>query len=467
MVKDKREYMTSEKVSKLVSTLAVPAVITMLITTLYNMADTFFVGRIGDGVVAASAVSVVFAFMAIMQAVGFFFGHGSGNYVSRALGANERGKAEVMASVGFFSAFILGALFTLFGLVFIEPFAYLLQANAENVSQVKAYLFYILFGAPFITSSFTLNNQLRFQGSAFFGMIGMTTGGLLNIALDPLFIFVFKMGIAGAGLATSLSQFISFCILLFMGRKKDNIRIRFSRFRPSLRLYVEIFKGGLPSLVRQGLSSVSFMCVNAVAYAVSGNDLVSAMGVTQKIINFFASALIGFGQGFQPVCGYNWGAKKYGRVKQAFWFCMKVSLVFGLTVSLFGFIFSEQIAMLINSAPAVYKLAGVALKFWFSTFTFFSLMTVPSMMMQTLSRAVSATSLSLISRGLVMIPTLYALKGFGANGVYLAQPVSDVVSFLVAVPLTVRLLKEISRLEREQKEIERISQLSPASEETT
>ena len=245
-----------------------------------------------------------------------------------------------------------------------------------------------------------------------------------------------------------------------MGGKKDNIRVKFSRFRPSFKLYFEIFKGGLPSLVRQGLSSVSFMCVNAVAFRVSGNDLVAAMGVTQKIVNFAASALIGFGQGFQPVCGYNWGAKKYDRVKQAFFFCLNVSFVFGIAVSGIGFIFSTPIAAMVNSAPAVYSLASTALKFWFSAFTFFALTVMPSMMMQTLSRAVSATTLSLISRGLIMIPALFLLSPIGNTGVYLAQPISDVLSLFVAVPLTLKLLREINKLQSEVESDKRISQFS-------
>ena len=219
---NKQAFMTQTKISKLVVILAIPAMISMLITSIYNMADTYFVGLIGDGVVGTSAVSVVFSYMSIMQAMGFFFGHGSGNYISKKLGKGDNKSANEMASVGFFSSFILGLVFLVFGIIFLEPFAKLLQANPENMQDVKSYLFYILLGSPFIMTSFVLNNQLRFQGSAYYGMIGIGVGALLNIALDPLLIFGLNMGVGGAGLATSQSQIVSFLILFIFSFMTDN-----------------------------------------------------------------------------------------------------------------------------------------------------------------------------------------------------------------------------------------------------
>lgn len=450
----KHDMMTKTPIPKLVIVLAIPAIITMLITSVYNMADTFFVGLVGDGKIGASAVSIVFSYMAIMQAIGFFFGHGSGNYISKRLGANDNENASKMASTAFFLAFGIGALLLVLGLIFLEPFALLLQANSENLADVKSYLFYILLGSPFIISSFVLNNQLRYQGSAYYGMIGIGIGGLLNIALDPLLIFVCDMGVAGAGLATSLSQFISFVILLIMGTRGENIRIRFRNFAPSKEFLIEITKGGTPSLFRQGLSSVSVICLNGVANAVAGTALVAGMGVAQKIMHFIFSVLLGIGQGFQPICGYNYGAKRYDRVKEAFWFCVKYCTLIVIAVSVLGFFFAEEVAMLINSNPEVCAFAGMALKYQFCTFVTMPFIVMTNMTLQNLSKVIGASVLALIRQGAAYIPLLYILQFMGKTGIYLTQPIADIIALLVALPLMIKTLKELSALEAEQKKIE-------------
>ena len=449
--KSKHEIMTKTPIPKLVITLAIPAIITMLITSIYNMADTFFVGRIGDGKIGASAVSVVFSYMAIMQAIGFFFGHGSGNYISKKLGANDPSMAGKMASTAFFLAFFIGTLLLILGVVFLEPFAYLLQANSENIDDVKSYLFYILLGSPFIITSFVLNNQLRFQGSAYYGMIGIGIGGLLNIALDPLFIFVFDMGVAGAGLATSLSQFVSFVILLLMGTRGGNIRIRFRDFAPSKEFLVEIVKGGTPSLFRQGLSSVSVICLNGVANVIAGTALVAGMGVAQKIMHFIFSILLGIGQGFQPICGYNYGAKSYDRVKKAYWFCVKYCTIIIIIISVFGFIFAEDVAKLVNSNLEVCSYAGASLRFQFCTFITMPFIVMTNMTLQNLSKVIGASVLALVRQGAAYIPLLYALQFFGVTGVYLVQPIADLVALAVALPLMIKTLKELTVLEEKTK----------------
>ncbi|MBE5731556.1 MAG: MATE family efflux transporter [Clostridiales bacterium] len=438
--------MIKTPIPKLVITLAIPAIITMLITSLYNMADTLFVGRIGDGKIGASAVSVVFSYMAIMQAIGFFFGHGSGNYISKKLGANDTEKAGKMASTAFFLAFSIGVLLLVFGMIFLEPFAYLLQANSENIEDVKSYLFYILMGSPFIITSFVLNNQLRFQGSAYYGMIGIGIGGLLNIALDPLFIFAFNMGVAGAGLATSLSQFISFIILLIMGTRGGNIRIRLSNFAPCREFFIEIVKGGTPSLFRQGLSSVSVICLNGVANAIAGSALVAGMGVAQKIMHFIFSVLLGIGQGFQPICGYNYGAKRYDRVKKAYWFCVKYCTLIVIVASIIGFIFAENIAFLLNSNAEVCNFAGMSLRFQFCSFVLMPFIVMTNMALQNLSRVIGASVLALMRQGAAYIPLLYILQFLGVTGVCLVQPIADVVALIVAIPFMINMMKHLNSM---------------------
>ena len=318
---DKFARMTQTPIPRLITTLAVPTIISMMITSVYNMADTFFVGRIGTS--ATGAVGVVFSLMAVIQAIGFMFGQGSGNYIARSLGGQDFRDASRMSATGFFSALIVGGLITLFGLLFLDPLVRLLGATETILPYARDYARYILLGASYMTASLVLNNQLRFQGSASYAMVGIAAGGILNIALDPLFIFVFGMGIAGAAIATVISQFVSFCILLAGCTRGGNIRIHFRDFTPRWELYREILRGGLPSLWRQGLASVATICLNLAA-GPYGDAAIAAMSIVSRVNMFASSALIGFGQGFQPVCGFNYGARLYRRVREGFWFCVRV-----------------------------------------------------------------------------------------------------------------------------------------------
>jgi putative MATE family efflux protein len=305
--------MTTAPVEGLVCRLAVPSIMIMLISALYNMADTYFVSALGTSEVAA--VGIAFPLMAIIQALGFFFGQGSGNFISRAMGAKDTAGAERMASTGFFTAFGVTAALSALGLARLGPLADLLGATATIRPHATEYIRYILFAAPWMTSSMVQNNQLRFQGSAVYAMVGMMTGAVLNIFLDPLFIFVFHMGVRGAAIATMISQFVSCVILMIGGSIKGNIRIRLRNFSPGAALYLEMVRGGLPALLRQGLMSVSSIVINHFA-GVYGDAAIAAISIVNRIFMFANSAMLGFGQGFQPVCGFNYGAKRYDRVKR-------------------------------------------------------------------------------------------------------------------------------------------------------
>ena len=312
----KFKKMTETPVEPLICRMAVPTIISMLITSIYNMADTFFVGRIGTS--ATAAVGIVFSLMAIIQAIGFFFGQGSGNYISRKLGAREVEEASRMAATGFFSALLTGAAVMVLGFCFSESFCRLLGATETIMPYAQDYMRLILIGAPYMTAALVLNNQLRLQGNAFYAMIGLVSGGLLNIALDPLFIFGFGLGISGAALATILSQLVSFFLLLLgCNRVAGNLPIRFRHFSPSLARYRAIVNGGLPSLCRQGLASVATICLNTAA-GPFGDAAIAAMSIVTRLTQFAASAVLGFGQGFQPVCGFNYGARRYDRVRRGF-----------------------------------------------------------------------------------------------------------------------------------------------------
>ena len=440
----KFQEMTTAPVGRLICRLAVPCIISMLITSFYNMADTFFVGMLKSNA-ATGAVGVVFSMMAIIQATGFFFGHGSGNFISRELGKHNHEDASNMAATGFFSALAFGLLICVLGQLFLEPLAYLLGSTDTILPYAKAYLRVILFGAPWMTASLVLNNQLRFQGSAFYGMIGIASGAVLNIGLDPLLIFAFDMGVAGAAWATIISQFVSFCLLLAGCFRGGNLHIHISRVQLKWSYYAMIVKGGLPSLARQGLASVATICLNQAARSY-GDAAIAAMGVVQRITMFGASAMIGFGQGFQPFCGFNYGAKLYDRVKKAFWFCCKSSTVFLLAVSAMGFVFAPQLVALFRDDPEVIAIGAAALRFQCLTFAAHGWVVMSNMMLQTIGRTVPATFLAMARQGIFFIPLVWILSSvLGLLGIQMTQMISDLLTLACSIPIQLHTLRTLER----------------------
>lgn len=437
--------MTETPIPRLVGKLAVPTIISMLITSFYNMADTFFVGRIGTS--ATAAVGVAFPIMAIMQAFGFFCGHGSGNSISRKLGAQKSKEAEELAATGFFGGLFCGILITVLGLLFLTPLSRILGSTETILPYTKEYLGIILLGAPFMTSQFVLNNQIRFQGNAFYAMIGVTTGAILNIILDPVFIFVFDMGIAGAALATVLSQFVSFVILWIGIHISGCIPIRLRNLTLSKERLGEIFGGGFPSLCRQGLASIATMTLNIGANPY-GDAAIAAMSVVGRISMFAGSALIGFGQGFQPVCGFNYGAKKYARVREAFYFCVKVSTVVLFGIAIIGFTLSGNLIGIFRDDPEVIRIGTLALRFQCLTFTLNGWIVFNNMMMQTIGKTFYASLLASARQGLFFIPAVLILPHFfGLLGIQSAQAAADVLTFILTTILYRIVMKELKKEE--------------------
>jgi len=433
--------MTTAPVEHLVYEMAVPTIVSMMVTACYNMADTFFVGKINNS--ATGAVGVAFSLMAIIQAAGFFFGHGSGNYISRKLGQQETENAAKMAATGFFLSLLTGLLITLIGEIFLSPLARLLGSTETILPYARSYLRLILIGAPYMTASFVLNNQLRFQGSAIYGMVGIVAGAVLNVGLDPFFIFVLGMGVGGAALATIISQLCSFVLLLVGCSRGGNLKIRVKNVTMSRPYLREIVKGGLPSLCRQGLASIATICLNRGA-GWYGDAAVAAMSVVSRAMYLAQAVLIGFGQGFQPVCGFNYGAFLYDRVKKAYWFCIKVSTVFLAVVSVAGFLFAPEIVGFFRNDPDVIAFGASALRLQCCTFFLCGFNMMSSMLTQTINKVREATVLAMARQGLFFIPAVLILPQFiGALGIQLAQPLSDVCAFLLTVPLTRRVLREM------------------------
>ena len=328
--------MTQTPIPRLVATLAVPTIISMLVTAVYNMADTFFVAQLGTS--AAGAVGIVFSLMAVIQAIGFMLGMGAGNLVSRYLGAKEQRQADCAASTAFFTALAFGLGITVLGTLFLDPLMRVLGATPTILPYARDYARYILFGAPVMCASFVLNNILRGEGKAMLAMVGIGLGGVLNIGLDPLFIYAFGLGIAGAAIATLLSQCVSFAILLacFL-RRKSAVRLHIGQVSRKAEVYARIIKTGMPSFCRQSLASVATVLLNVNA-AVYGDAAVAAMSVVGRIFMFVFSFMLGFGQGFQPVAGYNFGAKRYDRVRGATYFTMLVGTVLMSVLAAAGFL---------------------------------------------------------------------------------------------------------------------------------
>ena len=417
----------------MISKLAVPTIISMLVTSIYNMADTFFVSQLGTS--ASGAVGIIFSAMAIIQALSFMIGIGSGNYIARLIGAGNRELAEKLASIGFFTGFGMGLVITVLGTANIHVLVMMLGSTVTIAPYAEAYASYILLAAPFMMTSFIMNNILRFQGKALFAMVGITTGGILNIILDPVFIFGMDMGTAGAALATGISQFVSFCILLAMcNLRKDCISIDIRKFRPTLRLYGQILYGGIASLGRQGIASVATIIMNIMAQPY-GDAAIAAMSIVNRFMMFVGSAMIGFGQGFQPVCSYCFGAGMYRRVKEACVFCIKVSTAVLFVFAVIGLRFSGNIVAVFRKDDMdVIRIGTLALRLQLCTLPLMGITVMGNMTPQSMGYGTWATVVSTARQGWFLIPLLLILTpAIGILGIQIAQPLADIGTTILAI----------------------------------
>ena len=437
---DRYEMLTCTPVPQLILRLSVPTIISMLVTGIYNTADTFFVGRISTQ--ATAAVGLVFSVMAVIQALGFFAGHGSGNFLSRMLGAGEREKAENMASTGFAISLIVGVVVAVVGNIFAEPIAYALGATDSSLHDTLSYMRIILIGAPFMMGQFVINNQLRFQGNAFYAMIGLMCGAVINIGLDPLLMFVLDLGVAGAAMATVSGQIISFIVLFIGSRQGDNIRMRIGNVRINGYYLREIINGGAPSLFRQGLAAVATLLLNHAAGSLGGDAAIAGMSVVTRVLMLLSSALIGFGQGFQPVCSFNYGAKLTGRVREGFFFCVKWGTLFLTCAAAVCLFFAPGIIGIFRDDPAVIEVGTVALRAQAVSLPLMAFIVMTNMMLQSMGRGFKASVASSSRNGIFFIPLIIILpRVLGLTGVEITQACADVMSFLLAIPLAVSELR--------------------------
>lgn len=448
---DNYTFLTQAPIHRVILTMSAPTIISMLVTSLYNLADTFFVGQINTQ--ATAAVGVVFSMMFFVQAVGFFFGHGSGNFISRELGARRHESATKMASTGFFLSFISGVVILLVGELFITPLADLLGSTPTIMPYTERYMRIVLLGAPFLTSSLTLNNQMRLQGNAAYAMYGIVTGAVLNVLLDPLLIFTMGWGIAGAAWATVIGQVASFLILFFMARRGENIAIRFRNFSPSWAFFKEIFYGGSPSLSRQGLASVATMMLNVAAGAF-GDSAIAAMSIVSRISMLVLAAVIGLGQGFQPLCGFCYGAGMYDRLHAAYRYTVKVGTLFLVVCAIVGWMFSGWLIGAFRDDPQVIAVGVVALRWQLCTYPLNSFVVTSNMLTQTCRKPWRANFLAAARQGLFFIPLILLLpRVYGLLGVEMCQAVSDTISFAFTIPIMVYTFREFAREKAAEKSI--------------
>lgn len=430
--------MTRRPVPALILSLCFPAVVSNLVTTAYNLTDTYFIGRLGTA--QSGAIGIAFSIMTVMQAFGFFFGNGSGNSMSRELGKQHNDRAARLLAVGLAGAVLSGLTIALLGLVTLPRLVFVLGSTPTIAPYAISYLTPILCAAPMVCGSFALNGLLRYEGQSVFGMIGLVTGALLNFLLAPLFIFILHMGIFGAGLATAVCQTISFVILVTLSARLGVIRLDLRRCRPDALLNREILGGGLPSLIRQSAGSFAATCVNLAANPF-GDAVIASMAIVMRVMLGANSVIIGLGQGFQPVCGYNYGAGRFDRVRRGYWFCVRLATATLLALAVGIGVFAPDLVELFRSDPAVVKVGSAALRIQCVTMALGGFNMMSNMMQQTMGKTVIASFLALSRLGLFLAPAVLILPHvFGVTGVEMAQSVSDVLTFVVTIPLQRRVL---------------------------
>ena len=432
-------------IPKLIVTLSIPSIVSMLVTNIYNLVDTAFVGRLGTS--ASGAVGIVFGFMAIIQAVGFMFGQGAGSIISRSLGQNDKEKADIHATAGFFGSFLFGLLITALGFIFLDEIVMFLGSTETIFPYAKTYISYILVASPFMSSSLTLNNILRYEGKANLGMIGLMTGAILNMIGDPIFMFAMGMGISGAGLSTALSQLVSWVILLMMFiLKKSSSTISFKNLKKAGGMvYLNIMTTGFPSMLRQALNSLTTVLLNSQC-AVYGDAAVAGMSIVSRIIFFAFSIALGVGQGFQPVSAYNYGAGKYDRVRKGFRFTCLVSeaiVVVGCTLL---FIFASELVGLFRDDIDVINVGTRALRLQSIAYLVLPPCMTTEMLYQSTGRRIGAAILTALRSGLLFIPALLILANLrGLSGIQEALPVSLILSAPVTVIFAIYFFRKLPK----------------------
>lgn len=440
------ERMSTTPIPKLIIMLGIPTTISMMITNIYNMADTYFVSQISLS--ASGATGIVFAVMAILQAFGFMCGHGSGSNISRSLGKKDIDNASIYASSGLFLSFCISLCLMILGLIFLKPLMILLGSTDTILIEAMKYGKYIFLAAPAMVMSCVCNNILRYEGRATFAMIGLTTGGILNMILDPVLIFGLNLGISGAGIATMLSQYISLIILIVPFFKNITAsKLKISNISKDVDVFTNIIVTGSPSLARQGLNSISTATLNMMAKPL-GDAAIAAMSVVGRVSNMLFSLSLGVAQGFQPVSSFNYGARNYHRVKQSTIFTITFGTFLIAILCLLAFINAPLVISLFRKEEVVIKIGAAALRLMCIGLLFLPTISVTNMLFQGIGESKKALFIACLQSGAIFIPLVYILtKIFDINGLISATPISYTLAFGVACPMLASFIQKLNRKE--------------------
>lgn len=434
------DKMTKTPLVKLIVSLGIPTTISMLVTSLYNMADTYFVGTLGESPQAATGI--LFTLQAIIQAVAFMLGQGSGTLVSKALADRNKEEASEYVSTGFFTGLAVGAVFMIIGLTLLNPMLLFLGSTETILPYARQYGACVLISCPIVMGSFVLNNNLRYEGKSFYSMLGLVSGGLINIFLDYLLVIVFDFGVLGAGVATAVSQTISFSILLYFFIKMGESKIRISCMSRSKRTYFMIMKVGFPALVRQGLASFSGGLLNNITRPF-GDAAIAAMSVANRFSMFVMCVGLGIGQGYQPVAAFNYQAKRYDRVKRGLLATMAIGFCMVACLAIPSIIFAEHIVYAFQKSPAVMAVGVLPLRAACIGSMFLPMSIPVNMLYQSTRQVKASTFLSMMRNGLMFIPTLLITTHFwGLLGVQISQPLADIMTAFAAIPFVVTFLRK-------------------------
>ena len=455
--REKKQFvkMTQTRISRLIISLGIPTTLSMMVTSLYNLADTFFVSQLKNDAITAAANNLL-ALMSIIQALGFTFGMGSGNIVSRLLGKRDREGADKVFSSTLVVSCICGLLIMGFGFAFFTPMLKLFGCNGNTLVYGKAYAKWLLIAAPFMCMSFVLNNVLRAEGKAVLSMVGLVVGAVVNVVLDPILIFSADMGIEGAAIATCASQILSFSVLLFMFVFRLTIvRFRVNAVSRHFSVYRDVLATGFPSFLRQILASLCTVFLNRAAYTygvqkyateAGGDAAQAALGVVNKVFMLAFSLSLGIGQGYQPVLGYNYSAKRFDRVKEAYLFTLSFSTVVMTVFASVCAIFATQVVGIFNVSAEAKEIGALSLRLQCICMPLLPLNFMVGLTYQSVGNKALAALLSASRQGLFYIPAVLALpKIFGLLGVQMCQSVADACAFLFAIPFTFMFFKTLKK----------------------
>ena len=450
---ERRELLGSERISKLIPMMAVPTIVSQLITTIYNLVDTFFVSKLGTNATAAVGVNNSMERFIMMFAT--LIGAGACSYIARLLGQNKDDQANRVMSTSIISGLTIGLVVAVLGKIFLSPLTDLLGATADCKQYAMEYGTYVLYAAPFMIGSLILNMVLRSEGSSRFAMIGMGFGGILNCFLDPLFIFTFDLGVSGASIATAISKIISFLILLWPYiRKKTFVSLSVKYFKLVYEDIKEVIEIGMASFMRSVFNVIALVYLNRVAGSFSTSAL-AAISVATRIMQFPFAAILGFGQGFQPVVGYNWGAKYYKRVKDSYHFTVTVGIIGSIILSVIIITFAHPLIALFNSQAdlEIFRYGCLAMRAEAIMLPLHILGTICNMFYAGIGKGKQALLISTARQGYCFLPLLFILpRFFDVTGLCITQSAADLLSGIITIPLHISANKLIAtKLPEDQK----------------